>query len=406
MRVQRPDGAPVADAVVSVEQVRHAFGFGNLGFARAHGTSDPRLEGLFLDLFNAATLPFYWREFEPVAGEPHTARLRDAARWFADRGVRLKGHPLLWHTLAPAWLLDLDDTSAEAAMRARIARETSAFAGLVDQWDAINEAVILPVFTAEDNAVTRLARRKGRVEMVRLAFDAAREGDPGAGLVLNDFDLSPAYEHLIEECLDAGITLDAIGLQTHMHQGFRGEDELAGIVERFSRFGLPLQLTEVSLVSGELMPGHVVDLNDHQVEEWPTTPEGEARQADELERFHRQMLAEPAVESITLWGLSDADAWLGAPSGLVRADGSLKPAYRALHRLIKDEWWLAPTEVRTDASGSFELHGFAGEYRVSAGAATAALTLPAVRGCSATVTLDPARASAVPTTSPEVPDSD
>ena len=59
--------------------------------------------------------------------------------------------------------------------------------------------------------------------MVRLAIDAARAADPGATLLVNDFDLSPAYERLIEECLDAGIRIDAIGLQTHMHQGYRGE---------------------------------------------------------------------------------------------------------------------------------------------------------------------------------------
>ena len=44
-------------------------------------------------------------------------------------------------------------------------------------------------------------------------------------------------------------------------------------------------------------------------------------------------------------------AWLGAPVGLVRADGSPKPSYDALHGLIKGEWWLAPTTLRTDGDG-------------------------------------------------------
>ena len=51
---------------------------------------------------------------------------------------------------------------------------------------------------------------------------------------------------MIEECLDAGIAIDAIGLQTHMHQGYRGEDRIAEVLERFSRFGLPLQMTETT----------------------------------------------------------------------------------------------------------------------------------------------------------------
>ncbi|MFN3867229.1 MAG: endo-1,4-beta-xylanase, partial [Demequina sp.] len=239
------------------------------------------------------------------------------------------------------------------------------FAGLVDLWDAINEAVILPVFTAENNAVTRLAQSKGRIEMVRLAFESAREGNPHARLGLNDFDLSPDYERLIEECLEAGIQIDAIGLQTHMHQGYRGEDHVWAILERFARFGLPLQMTETTLVSGELMPRHIVDLNDYIVDDWPSTPEGEERQADEIVRHYRTLVGHPAVESITYWGLTDEGAWLGAPAGLLRRDGSPKPAFDALVKLIKNEWWTQRTELRTDQDGRVKVSGFAGDYRVS-----------------------------------------
>ena len=80
----------------------------------------------------------------------------------------------------------------------------------------------------------------------------------------------------------------------------------------------------------------------------PSTPEGEARQADDIERHYRSLFGHPAVESITYWGFTDAGAWLGAPSGLVRVDGSPKPSYGVLDRLIRDAWWTAPTRVRTD----------------------------------------------------------
>ena len=78
-------------------------------------------------------------------------------------------------------------------------------------------------------------------------------------------------------------------------------------------------------------------------------------------------MSHPAVEAITYWGLTDAGAWLGAPIGLVRADGTPKPSYDALRTLIKGEWWLAPTTAVTDADGRLSVTGFAGDYELRAG---------------------------------------
>ncbi|SMH38299.1 Endo-1,4-beta-xylanase, GH35 family [Rathayibacter oskolensis] len=394
-------GRPVPDVAVTTTQLAHAFGFGNIGFdfvdwlggpplatggdaSQFFGgrlSSDPRmLADAWLEVFNTVTLPFYWRGFEPERGRPETARLKKTAEWFAERGVRVKGHPLVWHTLAPEWLLPLDDAEVEEVLRARIRREVADFAGIVDQWDAINETVIMPRFTAEANAITGLATRLGRVGMVALAFEEARSVGTAGRFVLNDFDLSSDYEHLIEDCLDAGIPIDAIGLQTHMHQGYRGEDRISEVLERFSRFGLPLQMTETTLLSGDLMPKEIEDLNDYQVESWPSTEDGEARQADELVRHYRNVLAHPAVESLTYWGLTDDGAWLGAPSGLLRRDGSRKPGYDALHDLIRRQWWHDGTTARTGADGRVPLQGFAGRYRIAAGGASSEVELAAGSG--------------------------
>lgn len=376
-----PDGAALAGRPVTVEQVRHSFGFGNIGFdfielANGESRPGPRLFGgarpeqaehlaaLWFDLYNSVTLPFYWRGFEPERGRPDTRRLHRTAEWFGEHGVTVKGHPLVWHTLAPTWLMDVPADEVADVVRARIRREVRDFAGVVDMWDAINEAVIMPVFRAEENAITPLAQRLGRVETVRLAFDTAREAGAPT-LVLNDFNMSPAYEQLIDECLEAGIRIDAIGLQSHMHQGWWGEEKTLDVLERFSRFGLPLHFSEITLVSGHLMPPEIEDLNDYQIPSWPTTPEGEARQADELARHYTTLVEHPAVEMITYWGLSDDGAWLGAPAGLVRADGTPKPSYEALHGLIKGEWWLAPTTLLSDENGRVGVAGFAGTYRLT-----------------------------------------
>lgn len=387
------EGRPVPDAEVTVAQSRHAFGFGNIAFdliPLANGEGEvrdvgfggasahlERLADLWLDVFNIGTLPFYWRTFEPERGAPDTARLLQTARWLVERGVTVKGHPLVWHTLTPSWLDDVPLDKLASVIRSRIVREVSDFAGVIDTWDAINEVVIMPVFEAEPNAVTRLAARDGQIAMVKLAFETAREANPNATLLLNDFNMSPAYERLVEECLEAGVQIDALGLQSHMHQGYWGEEKTLDVLERFSRFGLPLHLTETTLLSGHLMPPEIVDLNDYQIPDWPSTPEGEARQADEVERHHRTLFGHPAVQASTYWGLTDDGAWLGAPGGFVRADGTPKPAYDALRRLVKEEWWTPETAVRTDAEGRFALEGFLGEYAVTSADGAASLTLAA-----------------------------
>jgi GH35 family endo-1,4-beta-xylanase len=377
-------GAPLANRQVVVAQTNHKFLFGSTGFdfiplanGEVQGAEKDEMEllaGEWLALFNFATLPFYWGRFEPERGKPDTTRTLAAARWFTDRGVALKGHPLCWHTVQPDWLLALSNDEILAAQKARTNREVTDFRGVIDTWDAINEAVIMPVFENGENGITRICRANGRIATVRMAFETAREANPRAFLLLNDFDMSTAFECLIEGVLEAGIKIDAIGLQSHMHQGYWGEDKTLKIVDRFARYELPIHFTETTILSGHLMPPEIVDLNDYQIPDWPTTPEGEARQADEMVRHYKTLLSQPSVEAMTYWDLTDR-AWLGAPAGMVRRDFSPKPSYDAMHALIKGEWWLAPTPMITDADGRLRFSGFLGDYEVSVGDRKAAFQL-------------------------------
>ncbi|MFC3690046.1 endo-1,4-beta-xylanase [Aquipuribacter hungaricus] len=406
LTVRDAAGAPLsAGTQVQVEQVRHAFAFGNIGFdmvALANGetgaapdspfggASDAtHLADLWFGLYDTATLPFYWGGFEPVRGRPDTTRLLAAARFFADRGARVKGHPLVWHTVTADWLRELSTDEVEAAQRDRIRREVTDFAGLVDTWDAINEVVIMPVFDNEEhqNGITRLCWERGRIATVRMAFEEARAADPTATLVLNDFNMGTAYECLIEGVLEAGIQVDAIGLQSHMHQGYWGEERTLAVLDRFARFGLPLHMTETTLLSGELMPPEIVDLNDYQPASWPSTPEGEARQAEEMLRHYRTLVSHPSVQAVNYWGLTDDGAWLGAPVGLVRSDGTPKPSYDALRGLVRGEWWTAPTTLVADADGTVEVDGWLGDYRVQVDGRSADVSLGTAGPATVDVTL-------------------
>jgi GH35 family endo-1,4-beta-xylanase len=367
---------PVAGQEVVLAQTKHKFLFGTAAFdlvplANQEYTGEKREQAearadKVLALFNAATLPFYWAGFEPQRGSPRTEALKQAARWCADHRLTVKGHPLTWHTLTADWLLSLGSQEILEEQTRRIRREVAGFRGLIDTWDVVNEAVIMPIFDKYDNGITRLCQDFGRIKLIQTMFETARAENPAAVLLLNDFDVSPAYDILVEGCLAAGVKIDAIGIQSHMHQGYWGIEKTQKILERFSRFNLPIHFTETTLVSGQLMPPEIVDLNDYQVEAWPTTPAGEERQAKEAVQHYQTLFAHPLVEGITWWDFSDG-GWLNAPAGLIRKDGSTKPAYEELLKLVKGDWWISPTRCSTDSEGKLRFTGYPGEYEIALG---------------------------------------
>ena len=383
IKVLQKDGSVLANTPVTITQMRHKFLFGCGAFDAVplanHALSgDEKLEmedrfQKWLALFNAGTLPFYWGRFEPEEGNPQTTELKNTARWLKDRGVTVKGHPLCWHTATAPWLLEKSNQDILKSQLHRIQRDVTDFKGIIDMWDVINEVVIMPIFDKYDNGITRICKDLGRIGIVREMFAAAKAANPGATLLINDFNTSISYEILIEGCLEAGIPIDAIGIQSHQHQGYWGLEKLQSVLERFSGFGLPIHFTENTIISGSLMPPEIDDLNDFQVTEWPTTPEGEERQAREVTEMYRTLFEHKLVESVTTWSVVDGK-WLNAPAGFLRADNSCKPVYDELHKLIKQDWWTT-LQLVTDAEGKVTFDGYMGDYLLTDGKGQASFVL-------------------------------
>ncbi len=329
----------------------------------------------FSALLNYGTLSFYQGRYEPVEGKTLEEETLRAARFMHENGITAKGHPLVWHTVSANWLKPKTDEEVLANQLGRIQRDMTAFKGLVTLWDVINEVVIMPDFVNEPdmNAITRLCRKMGRVPLVKAVFDAARAANPDATLLLNDFNTSERYRQLIEDCLAADVPIDVIGIQSHQHQGFWGLEKLHEVLHRFEGFNKPLHFTENTFVSGHLMPAHIVDLNDYQIPDWPTTPEGEDRQARDLLAMADTLFAHPQVEAFTSWNFTD-EAWLGAPAGLIRKDGSRKPGYDALYQRIRKDW-STRVSAMTDENGQITLEGFRGQYALRCNGRQAAFTL-------------------------------
>lgn len=371
VRVRDADGEPVAHAEVTVRLVRHDFLLGANGFLLAGVGQRQKPPGIgslvlaykqaFAQLLNYATLPFYWSTYEPSAGDEHAARLHAMAAWCRAHGVRVKGHPLAWHETMPAWAAALPDEEVWQRLRARIGRLASEFREDVDAWDVFNE---ITVAARVANAVGRRVQDRGALACVLETLALARAANPTAELLYNDFNVSPAFEELVEQLLAAGAPVNALGIQSHMHKQAWPAARLWQTCETYARFGLPLHFTEVTIVSGR--PKAEADNEWHyRHPDWPSTPAGEQYQLDEGRRLYTLLFSHPAVAAITWWDFADRRAWQGAPAGLLRHDMSPKPLADWLRTAFGDHWTTRLTQ-RADAAGELRFRGFFGTYTVLA----------------------------------------
>lgn len=371
LRLVDERGQRLPNVEARLQLVRHEFRFGCNAFLLSAEIEDALLrayEERFAALLNYATLPFYWGGYEQTPGVTGHDRLQRMAEWCARHGIAAKGHPLVWHEVFPAWGSNDSDDELLARLEARIHEIVSGFRGRIDIWDVVNEATVSHRF---DNAIGRWIADQGAAACVEQALRWAREANPTATLLYNDFNVSSDMETLIAELLDRGAPLDAIGIQSHMHKGTWPLERAWQVCERFARFGLPLHWTELTVLSGRLKAENDNDWHARR-EGWESTPGGEQSQAEYGEALYTLLFSHPAVEAVTWWDFADYQSWQSAPSGLVRADMTPKPLYERLLERVQDTW---STDVRvtSDERGQARVRCTFGGYQVEATSASGTL---------------------------------
>ena len=367
-------GNPVPAASVSLKQLKHEFHFGCNAFLLdqlPEAEKNAQYRELFSDLFNLAVVPFYWSDLEPEKGKlrfdknspfiyrrPPPDLLLD---FCAEHGITPKGHPLLWHLFRPAWL-----TCEEQDMRRHIHRRfeqiAERYAERIPIWDVCNEAQTLTVDTPRCHMPE---------DHLELAFELAAKYFPNCIKTYNDDRIwyrysrtySPVYL-LVKTLIDQGYKVDALGLQFHMFPStiynacrFLSPQNLFNCFDLYERLGVPLNISEISLISSR-------DLGD-----------GDAFQEILAEKLYRLWFSVKAMNGIVWWNLVDntaAYAPLGdetagenkGRAGLVNYDMSPKPAYKALRRLIKEEWQTNPSFEYVDGAPN-QFRGFYGDYEMT-----------------------------------------
>lgn len=357
--MQSMKGEPLRNAKVALDQVSHEFLFGCNLFQFGHCANsdhEDQYRKQFAALFNYCTLGFYWASYEYERGKPNYDYTDRVLEWTDKQGITGKGHPLVWDHPAgsPRWLPDDPDEIAQLVQN-RVRSIVTQYKGRINFWDIVNE----PTHLSEGANKTKMAHwgaTLGSIPYTGEPLKIARVSNPNATFLVNDYRIDPPYLKLLSSLRDGrGPLMNAVGIQSHMHQGVWPLHKVYSVCETYAKLGLPIHFTETTIVSG-----------GQEDKEWgPSTTEGEAEQAERALNFYTMLFAHPAVAAITWWDFSDYHAWQGAPAGLVRADMSPKPVYERLHDLIKRQWW-TNAQTSTDHAGNCAFHCAFGLYHVSA----------------------------------------
>ena len=191
IEVRSPDGSPLANARVNVQQISHDFHFGN--YIRPRHYDNPTYLNRFKDVFNSVQLlEFNWGQYEPDEGKPLLKQRRDFIEdWCIPNGLdHFYGHMLVWtrqydaypRTGLPVWLFNYDKAKQYELLKGRIQREVSAYRDINLDFDVVNEAVHCRVWGDWDKdsyLQNRQAEPLDRiVPYVRDALTWAHEANP------------------------------------------------------------------------------------------------------------------------------------------------------------------------------------------------------------------------------------
>ena len=229
----------------------------------------------------------------------------DAIAAFARaRALRLFGHNLIWYAQSsPAFeRIDGQGRAFADAYRSYILAVAGRYRGQAVGWDVVNEPVL------DDGSGLRdclWSRNLGATDYIRRALDHAREADPRAVLLINDYNLESlprkraTFMRLVEGLLKAGAPIGGIGTQTHLATDLPPGTVTAALRDLAS-LGLPIHVSELD-----------ISLNRDRGLSFSADDKA-ARQYRLAHEAAEAFAALPAVQrfGFTLWGLRDGESWL------------------------------------------------------------------------------------------------
>ena len=283
-------------------------------------------------------------EMKPDALQPSRGQFNfgdgDRLCDFAARhGMAVRGHTLVWHNQAPAWITadgyknDHGYTRAELLkiMEDHITNVVTHYKGRVKEWDVVNEVL------DDDQSIIRTnpAGYKLRESVwqtvigddyIDSAFVYAHRADPDACLFINDYGVefqgkakTQAYYNLVRSLLAKGLPVGGVGFQCHLTVGEADSAKFSSNVKRYASLGVKCAITELDMS----MPD-------------PYAAGAEERQAEEYAKMAKVMMNYAHCESVVVWGVTDDMSWRQGNPLLFRSTLEAKPAFFALRDVLEE----------------------------------------------------------------------
>ncbi len=240
------------------------------------------------------------------------------------------GHVLVWDLQLPEWIRNGEYSRDEwmQILCTHIKSVVGHYRGQVYAWDVVNEAL-------DEHGQLRNTfwLQKIGPEYIPMAFHWAREADPNAILVYNDFmaeGMNPKSDGvyaLVQELLRQNVPIDGVGLQMHTHlNGLPPFDELMENMQRLTALGMDVFITEMDIK---------LQYSDASLEEKLN------EQATRYSQVFSACLQTPGCRGFSTWGLTDLYSWIPDYTGkedaplLFDRKGQPKPAYDAIIDLLQ-----------------------------------------------------------------------
>ncbi|MDQ3814960.1 MAG: endo-1,4-beta-xylanase [Armatimonadota bacterium] len=344
IRVQDKTGQPVANTRVQVHMVRSAFAFGSAvkGSLLSENTPQAQLyRDKVLELFDTVTIEndLKWASWQ---WENQRASGLQAVDWVTSKGLRLRGHNLVWpsYNFTPKRLQTLADPSAELPrqIETRIEDVVTATQGKTWAWDVLNEPLHERDFYKHFPDTLSAEW-----------FKQARRLDPNSKLFVNEYamlngsgssEFIKRYLAFIKMLQDNGAPLDGIGVQGHIGNQVENPVDVLKDLDLLQTSGLPVQITEFDIKT-----------TDEQL------------QADYTRDFLIACYSHPAVDGFIMWGFWQGAHWI-PEAAMFRTDWSEKPAVRVWREWVLDKW-RTRLDLQTDAQGRAAGRGHLGIYEIT-----------------------------------------